>query len=384
MLAQALFLVLSAPQTAPSLLKASRPLLKIRGWQEGQLTVGMHLWWSPTHVLAFVGETRQILVDVQRGTSKPFSAPAVHRSFWGVSPDRSKVVSQSWKGRQIAWKVTDPSGRRAFGSWSIRSRTPRPHKGGDYGHPSPNVQWSADGRSLYQIEYWPTKAGFAAQVTERPLTRLSKPRPFPVVDGLPWATGLEVFAGKALCSTYQLGNGKRLRLREWSLSSPRKTTRAWTVFAPKGHRILDRIPSPDRKRTAWIMGRPGPAPLVDNGYPHAAISLWTSGPQGESMTEIGEIDFRSSDDDWLMDRYQHFGEVQWNPDGRHVSFVYDRVLYGTDVRKAPERPTNFKRSDAARGAPPRRSGAGPARSPLRKDKAGPGSTSARSRTRPSR
>jgi hypothetical protein len=112
----------------------------------------------------------------------------------------------------------------------------------------------------------------------------------------------------------------------WNLATPEQR-RTWKVTAPKGWAILDYMPSLDGKKALWRMGERNVKPLTETGYPYYAIGLWSSGLHGENMKRIGVLRFPTKDQDKLMDHYQHLGEFQWNPDGVHVSFIYQRKLY---------------------------------------------------------
>ena len=164
------------------------------------------------------------------------------------------------------------------------------------------------------------------QVTERSLRDLREGVRFPKVVSEVWGPLLRVFRDRALLTSYQSPASRGLSLWEWDLKDPSSTTRKWKVRAPKGRLILDYLPSPDFKRAVWTMGRPGPTQL--SGWsPYRSISLWSSGLHGEGMREIGEVPFPAKGVDGQTDHYQRFGELQWNPDFKRISFVYYRRLY---------------------------------------------------------
>jgi hypothetical protein len=325
-------------------------------WQEAQLTVGLYLWWSPSKILIALPDDKQELFDTARKAALPFSAPAAVEGQWAVSPDRSKVITQDWKGQQITWRITDPTGRKLFGSWSIHSRTSPPQLDQDRGYGPPEVQWSEDGSRIYQIEYWPTGRSeilvsdsdkphgkpvrgwtysrMASQVTERDPAHPERSLAFPVTSVATWHASIVVHAGKALLVPYDFDN-RRFPLREWELKHP-AAVRRWTVKAPTGMRILEYRPSPNYKKAAWVMGRPGAnlgGYADESGYPYRAISLWTSGLHGEGLREIGQIPFGTNNADKQMDHYQHFGGLLWNPDCKRVSFICYRKLYTVDVSR---------------------------------------------------
>ena len=197
------------------------------------------------------------------------------------------------------------------------------------------MQWSADGKSLYQIETWPVSDGngltahLTAQVTVRQLRDLTKGRTYPAVKTLDWDADVMVHDGRALVRQYNSDNAFEFPVQEWQLDQPASTMKNWTLHAPKGRVFIDYLPSPDMKRAVWVMGVPSTkvSGMGQGGYPFYALSLWSSDVRGENMRELGAISFRSRKYEDLMDEYQSFGEVEWNPDGKHVSFIYSRKLY---------------------------------------------------------
>ncbi|MFI5384889.1 MAG: hypothetical protein ACHQ50_02105 [Fimbriimonadales bacterium] len=312
----------------PLLLERATLITNVGNWVEVQLAVGDYLWWSPTQVLAFSGENEETLIEIKTKARTHAHAPALRPHQWQLSPDRKMVIHEKWEGRKLTWTITDPTGVKQFGSWSIASRTPQSMPDADAGYADPEAKWSEDGKSIYQIECWPQGSSLCFQVTERPTARPEIGHAYPVAVTTDRATTLDVHDGKALMIPYQRQDPKEFTLKEWNLDSRAKSLREWKIAAPKGHVIIDYTPSPDFRKALWLMGQPG-AKILDatNAYPYRSISLWTSDLHGENMKEIGAIPFQTEDDMKQMDHFQHFGGLLWNPDCAHVSFIYYRKLY---------------------------------------------------------
>ncbi len=338
-----LLLCLATGPREPMLLHSATKIMDIpRTWEEGVLTQGNYDWWSKDQIVAFQEDPsgmsylpKQQLFNL-RGKQDKGAVPKglFHGSVDAFSPDRKLSTKQEWKGMQLTWTVFDVWSEKAVGSWTITSHTPQPQMDQDNGYWPPDVQWSVDGKSIYQLETWRDKTDFLlAQVTQRRLSDLSKPRVFPPAHTFGWDVGLIVHEGKALARQYNLDNAREFPLKEWDLASPGTTMKTWKLRAPGGRVFIDYLPSPDYTKAVWLMGTPSTkvGSMGDHGYPYYAVSLWTSDLHGSGMREVGAIPFPSKKSEDLMDYYQYFGGIEWNPDGKHVSFVYMRKLYWIGV-----------------------------------------------------
>lgn len=321
-------LLVLAAQPEPHLLDRATMITKVGNWVEYQLAVGEYRWWSPTQILAMATPETEVLIDVNTKRKTLVRAPAA-RHQGDLSPDHTRVISQRWNGKQITWTITDPSGAKNFGSWTITSRTPPPHMDVITGYIAPRAVWSPDGKTIYQTESWPGGNGLYFQVTERPASHPQDGHAYPVATTYLDLPAIVVHGGKVLAIPYDSHDPTFRDIHEWTLSSPEKIPRQeWTVRAPKGQVIVQFAPSPDRRKMLWLMGRSGKKILNENtGYPYRSISLWVSGLHGENMREIGNLPFGTNNEDKQMNCYQHFGCLLWNPDSAHVSFIYNRKLY---------------------------------------------------------
>lgn len=317
-----------ATQREPLLLDRATMITKVGNWLEYQLAVGEYRWWSPTQILAMATDQTEVLIDVNTKKRTLVRASAA-RHQEDLSPDHTKVITQEWKGKQITWTITDPSGVKQFGSWTITSHTPQPQMDQITGYGPPEARWSQDGKKIYQTECWPGGNGLYFQVTERPASHPQDGHPYPVATTYLGMPGIFVHDGKVLAMPYVSSDHRARDIHEWTLNAPEKFPRQeWTVRAPKGQVILQFAPSPDRRKMLWLMGRSAKKILDDyNGYPYRSISLWVSGLHGENMREVGNLPFNTENDVKQMDCYQHFGCLLWNPDSAHISFIYNRKLY---------------------------------------------------------
>ena len=59
--------------------------------------------------------------------------------------------------------------------------------------------------------------------------------------------------------------------------------------------------------------------------PHATVEVWVCGLDGSRMHSIGSIGVErpKPDEDWNWDWPY---EIQWQPDGKHLSFIYRDAL----------------------------------------------------------
>ena len=323
--------VLKQALSEPLLIPKALLVTKIVGWREGQTTVGRYFWWSPTKILAYLEEDKRAILDTQ---TKKLTPIQVHKDVYEdeVSPDRTKVILHLQKDDVMSRRVSDPLGAKDFGSWTTKIKEPHQYRSGDYGHSGPEAIWSQDGRRIFEIDYWYEGGKFWAKTSQRSIDGLSAVRTYPLAT-IARGSAISVYDGKALLSPYQFGIGKQFWLKEWNLETPGKDVQKWLVNAPSDQFILQYRHSPDFKHAFWIMGRPSSKPMTDNGYPHTDVSLWVSGLHGENLAEVGVIPFGTKNQGDLMDHYQHFGEIQWNPDNKNVSFVYYRNLYMVQVVK---------------------------------------------------
>lgn len=334
----------------PLLLKVAKPIVRVRGWREVQLLVGDYVWWSPSKIVAFIdvrdypphGETR--VLDIGTGRYTEDRVPDFNHWLDQVSPDRSKIIRQEWKGQRVTWEIDSAIDLHTLCSWSIRSRTPRPGMDEYTGFAPPSAVWSPDGRDVFQVEYWPvdwphvdynSKKGLNVEITRRDPKHPEVAQIYPVAN-VPIECAVDVHDGKALLHPW-LMDQTEFKLSEWSLNGPVNGRRNWLVSAPKPLVILDYIPSPNYRWALWLMGRSGarfkdPQEQATIGaYPYQSISMWVSGLHGENMRELGLIPFDTDTADGQMDRYQSFGGLSWNPDDRHASFIYQRELYLVDA-----------------------------------------------------
>lgn len=305
---------------------------------EYQGTIGEYRWWNSSQILVFYRDDAELLMDIRTKATRPVNATVCRMGDNEMSPDRKMVIQQTWKGLNITWRITDPANRKQYGVWSIVSKTRMPGKSEVHGYWPPKAIWSEDGRKIYQIEYWPEQFGY--QVTERSAARPGAGHAYPFAPERNGRTNLVVHDGMALVSPYDLDDQINpydpdhqhvVKLREWSLAEPAQTTKEWNVGASMGMAVVRYVPSPDYRTALWVMGQPSKHPYSDGGYPYRAVSLWSSGLHGENMKEIGAIDFATNDELNLAEHYQRFGGLLWNPDGKHVSFIYYRKLYMVGV-----------------------------------------------------
>ena len=165
-------------------------------------------------------------------------------------------------------------------------------------------------------------------VIEKDASTLSQVAAFPKFRLESWDWSLFLHDGKVLSAPWNNGDPRHFPIRERVLGASAKTAIRWSVRAPTGRYFISFHPSPDYQKAVWVIGDPGKERVDYFGQtPTKSISLWTSGLHGEGMKEIGSIGMPSQDQPRIVDDYQHFGEVQWSPDCRHVSFIYKRVLY---------------------------------------------------------
>ena len=323
--------VLRQAPSEPLLISRAQLITKIVGWREAQLSVGQHFWWSPTQIFVYLEDDKRAIFDIQ---TKKLSPIQIHKDVFDgdISPDRTKAIMQDQKNDIVSRRVSDPLGAKDFGSWTTKIKEPRQYRSADYGHSGPEAIWSQDGRTIFEIDYWYEGGKFWAKTSQRSLDGLSAVRTYPLAT-IARGSAISVYDGKALLQPYQFGSGKQFWLREWDLETPGKNVKKWSILAPKGQYILEYRHSPDFKHAFWIMGRPSSKQMTDNGYPHTDVSLWISGLHGENLSEVGVIPFGTKKQGDLMDHYQNFGEIQWNPDNKNVSFVYYRNLYMVQVVK---------------------------------------------------
>lgn len=320
-------LILFATNREPLLLPRAQKLMKIVDWREGQLTVGQYEWWSPTQVLAYLNDTDKQLIDVRTKKKSPFPFPAL-RYIGALSPDKTRMIEHEWTDQQIRWTIYDLAKKTTYGSWAIRSRNPRIPRSTSTGYFDPFSVWAQDGKSVYDVMSWWVGRNMAILITQRPIPNVENANTFHVVVGAYGDCGVQIHDGKALVTEGYRNDPKKYLLREWTLTDPASTMKSWRIHGPAGRAIIDYIPSPDYKRALWMMGVPGKQILSKNtGYPYRSVSMRVSDLHGQNMREIGAIPFHTEDAEEQMDRYQHLGGILWNPDSKHVSFVYDRVLY---------------------------------------------------------
>jgi len=318
-----ILLALNDPKEAahPLLLEHSRLVMTTGGWREFQTTVGHYFWWDHNHILVFTGDENQRLIDVgtHLSTPQPSKIPFFRDSL--SSNNRFEIESDS-VGDELMWKVVDVSSRSTLGSWKSPRQVPAPVGRNDFFLPwQPQVFWASNGQSLYEAEYKFFGRKQRLQVRHRALDNLSEPKVYPniFVDQPAVIHDEEAF-------TWTKQNTQTFLITSWRLDNPSKARRQ-KVRSPKGGIFIDFQPSPDYRRALWLVGTPVKERMKDMAYPYNSISLWTSDLRGENMREVGRIPFKTNDIIQAQDRYQHFGELHWNPDSKRISFIYDGKFY---------------------------------------------------------
>jgi hypothetical protein len=307
----------------PLLLKEATLITNVNDWAEGQLTVGDYTWISPTQIVAFTGENKEKVLDIATKSWSSINASALRPgSYSFMSPDLTKVIDEEWKEKKATFRVTDFSGH-LLSTWSIAT----PYKRQGRHIPLDEVasraqywvfpQWSANSREIYQIETWWDNEAYRVRVLERDAAHPTTVRQHEV-SAVAWVDGLEVFDGKVTLDTGNRDTPEGWKLGEYKLDDPNPTVTTWRVLPPKNYVFETCHFSPDHQKVLWECTGPS-----DFGK----VSLWVSERHGKGMKEIGVLDFSRKGPRGERGNFQNFGEVKWNPDGKHVSFVYSRKLY---------------------------------------------------------
>lgn len=301
----------------PNLIERSRFLMNVGDWNESQYTVGKYQWWSKDEILAD-GKKEPLLIDFKTGRTNPSPEYGYAES---VSPSHYSAETSWSDDHQITWTILDRTGKIRMAAWKYKSLAPRPMMSSDNGFPSPTIQFSNDEKSLFHIDYWEGEVRVNVQVTERKFPNVQQAIKHPVSE-IKFDSEVEVIGRKIMLSPYFQFVPQDYWIQEWDIDQTSKDARKWLVSFPKGKRFRSRITSPDQKHSLWVFEKP---PLL-------AESVWVSDLHGENMREIGEIIYEQpgqtkANDSQEAGNSQNFGELKWNPDSKHVSYIFMRKLY---------------------------------------------------------
>ncbi|HLK57646.1 MAG TPA: hypothetical protein VKU00_13860 [Chthonomonadaceae bacterium] len=123
----------------------------------------------------------------------------------------------------------------------------------------------------------------------------------------------------------------RMDFVSWSLNHPIEEPHHWTLHGPVDTFVYDIKVSPDGKHIVWILESHGKDPwqaFLHRFIPRISGSdrhrweIWVSDTDGSHMRQIGYEELPNPGDYSSVPM-----DLQWLPDGKHLSFLHKETLY---------------------------------------------------------
>jgi len=333
------------------LLSRAKFLTKTTGWSEFSITTAEYHWISPDEVLYFRNGTDG--TDIERlnvrthvrspmtGLTRAFNEQRAYIAGVSVSPDYRRLLWASERDKKPTYVTALLDGTRRT-EWT-RKKVGRHSVLDPYAWST--ATWTSGGKEVAECWLEPGAAGPAdpfAHIVLRGVDGNSAPRTLahfrwrktmfaPMPDDLDSAT---LFAED---HSIQLQNRATDDVVRYivKLGAGKPSVSHQTIHLPKYANFANLILSPKADRIAWELGSPYDPTSRGMSDSHGELrpqrvplGIWISRPDGSGLHELGHLPIDRKN---AMTQHQEFGQIKWTPDGRSLSFIYQRKLYRIPV-----------------------------------------------------
>lgn len=339
-----------AQRGEPLLLTRAKRLVNTDGWRGFVLFVPEYRWISSHELLYFegtsVGDWKLMKLDLNTGAKTPLAglSKTYNETPSGlgqveVSPDGKRLLWASSRDDKPTWVVarldgserTDwrrlkmPSFRNRFDpfAWSV-------------------ANWTDNGKAVMEasLERDGTRRSVRARLSIKGIEPATGPTllariPWPSMAlPLPSAVDRSALLGYDDFVAIQNRPDDDVRVFRVRLSATGSSVTEQTVHLPQYANFYGAVPSPGGDRIAWQLGSPydhtsrGVSEYMSPPSKRLPLGYWISRADGSGLRPLGHL---RPDPRGAVWQYEHLGGLRWTPDGRHLSFVYNGVLYTVSV-----------------------------------------------------
>lgn len=328
------------------LLKRSTVIHKVSGWSGYILNTPHYLWLNSKEILYFREGSDDwrgsYILDVATGKSRELKALGnlLRDSSSGfmdlrASPDGQMLMFLGSVRNKPLWMLSTLDARRVR-RWPSQGTFSSHHSIETWSF----LEWNPDGKTCIEstVDRSGTYAGatirsFMRDVTGRSTVRKLPPVRLPMTSssGSFWPP---VFRGNPMralaIDTMNQGSGvwNKIKLFSWDGLSNRPVVSSRIISMPPGWELFELRHSPDGKSIVWGMMTQEQYAIIkpsvlERSRSTGKLAIWISRSDGTGMKQVGFIPVEPGREKWV---YEHFGGLEWRPDGKAVSFTYNGEL----------------------------------------------------------